>query len=97
MQYPIDELRKYVGQVVEVHHLTYDIKGNKQFIQPERKTLKSVYPEYFYIGDGSSYHQILWDRIEDTNGKRYAAGLIKDKNGNEIYRNDEVLSHDSHL
>ena len=89
-KYPLEELSKYVGELIKV----YQIDG-----EPEISILK--FPpgeEFFYLGNNdqahvktgeeSGFHIIYWDRIYPNDGGRSAVRLIEDKYGNEIYKND---------
>ena len=84
-RYPLSELEKYVGNIIEVHRINQDIP------KIERGILKFPPNEdSFYIGEGVGYHIVCWDQT-NMYGKRDAVKLIKDKHGKEIYKNDEIL------
>ena len=83
-------LEKYIGKIIEVYYLNADIP------KIERAILKSSpNQEFFHIGNEEGYHMICWDKqfcggYANGKGKRCVVALIKDKNGNEIYRNDSI-------
>lgn len=88
-KYPLNELGKYVGDIIEVHYISGDTpkkeKGEKGTLIKERGTL--IYPpndEFFYIGEKEHYHIIYWNRKD--NGRKYAVISIKDKYGKTIYQ-----------
>lgn len=84
-QYPLEELGKLVGQLIEVYYIDRDEER-----LPEKATLR--FPpchEHFYIGSDSGYHIIHWERI-DMDGKKFAVRLIKDSEGKVIYDNPHV-------
>lgn len=79
-KYPVEELAKNVGHVIEVYYLA---RGDEKI---ERAYLKK-HPteERFYIGDGEGYHIVKWYETKED-----AVKSIKDRNWNEIYRNDNI-------
>ncbi|MCK4730498.1 MAG: hypothetical protein KAT28_04215 [Candidatus Aenigmarchaeota archaeon] len=91
-KYPLDELKKYVGEVIEVYHIDRE---------PEKSVLKfAPGKEFFYLetnddysknGDLKGHHIVYWDRTHPNGGGRSAVILIKDEAGNELYRNDELF------
>ncbi|RLJ00201.1 MAG: hypothetical protein DRP06_02365 [Candidatus Aenigmatarchaeota archaeon] len=91
-KYPLDELGKYVGEIIKVHQTDRE---------PETSVLKFVpNGEFFYLensdksylkeGEESGFHIVYWDRTHPNEGGRSAVKLIRDKQDNEIYRNDEI-------
>ena len=84
LKYPLIHLGEYVNKTIGVHYISQDL--------PRIETAVLMFPpteNSFYIGRDGGYHIIHWDSI-DHNGKRDAVALIKDTDGNEIYRNNDV-------
>ena len=76
-------LEEYVGEEIEIHYLMLGESIT------EKAILKfPLSKDSFYIGSETRQHIIYFDRNE--NGKRSGVKLIKNKNGEEIYRNNEI-------
>jgi len=79
---------KYVGKVIEVQYISCNIpkieKGVLKFLPNN---------ESFYVGKEDSYHILYWNKRYRIGEKEItdAVALIKDENGNELYRNDKVI------
>ena len=77
--YPLEELAKHVGEIIEVQHLEQNV------LKEEKGILK--YPpgrDFFYIGHDVGYHIMHWDSM--AGGKMNMIVSIKDKDNHEIYR-----------
>ena len=83
-KYPLAELEKCVGEMIEVHHLDLNIP------KITTETLKCPPNEvFFYLEKGSHSHLVYWDD-SSFNGQRTAVKLIKDHQGKVIYENKEI-------
>ena len=77
-------LEKYVGQEIEVHYLNCSIPKIERAVLKHKPNKDS-----FFIGNEIGGNLISFD-LTDAYGKKHAVRLIKDENGNEIYRNDNI-------
>ena len=86
VQYPIDKLSNYVGQVIDVEYLNQDIP---------RKARAKLYckpsPEFFYLSEheGSCFI-VHWNR-EDAQGKLDVVRSIKSLGGYVIFENTDIV------
>ena len=88
--FPVDNLGKYVGQLIEVSYLNQDTsmvaRGKLRF---------SPNNNFFYVtkgNDDNAYFIVYWHRRDET-GKLFAVSSIRAPNGEMIYNNLDV-NHD---
>lgn len=81
----LSALERYTEKVVEVYYISH---GEAEI---EKGILKYPNERFFYLADEEGYNIIYW------NGPLNAVGLIKDSDGTELYRNNEIMKQFSKI
>ena len=91
-KYPLDELKKYVGEVIKVYQIGGESETSVLKFAPGEEFFYLENDDKFFLKEGeeSGFHIIYWDRTHPNGDGRSAVKLIKDEQGNELYRNDEI-------
>lgn len=82
-------LSEYVGEIIEVYYLQ---QGKEEIEQKIARGILKFPPteDFFYIGTETGGYHIIEFGPKDTPQGEEGVGLIKDKEGREIYRNEKI-------